>query len=266
MNILALCTFIANLFTKSSPEYQYANSYLTYEEILGTYPIRYCFYLVLFLPFYYLSITAITFTVSKPLSHVSILSAIPRILKRLGITFLHALPQIFMNYMAYCAVFTLIWTTLTLIRTIPKIDYVLVTVIGTVFFIIYVFLVFVVHGNFIVWWNFANMLSVLEPEVYGPTAIKKITQILQTKRIGTGWLVFYFVVAYEVTLGANLVMQSDKDIIYRVLISSLWVLVLAVLNFLGLAVQNLVYYHAIDEGVLSVSTSERKESGNDNLV
>ncbi|XP_026451523.1 uncharacterized protein LOC113351810 [Papaver somniferum] len=286
---VAFIVFVYQVYHLSSPEHQSTNPLVMYKEIVGAYPtdhfflklnsIRYyCISLVLFFAFYLLSVSATTFTVaslyvSKPLSYSSILSAIPRIIKRLAITFLHALPLIFLHYTAYLAVLALVCTIVTLIGTVLKINYVLVFVIGTILVIFYVCFVFVVHGNFVAWWNFANMVSVLEPNIYGSAAIKKSKQLLQKKKFITGFLVFFYLgTVYEIACIAEVVltlMGNDANIIVRLLVSSLFVMALAVVNFLGLTAQNLKYYQnqVVGQGVLNESVIEMQGLvGNDNGI
>ncbi|XP_026451027.1 uncharacterized protein LOC113351216 [Papaver somniferum] len=280
--------FIAHLYHKlSSPEYQSTNPLLLYKEFVGAYSSTdqfflklnsiqyYCISLVLFFAFYLLSVSATTLTLaslylSKPLSYISILSTICRILKRLAITFLHGLPLIFLHYVAYLVVLTLFCAILTLVHTSPKINLVLVSVIGTIFLVIYLSFFIVVHGRFIARWNFANVVSVVEPNIYGSGAIKKSKQLLQEKKVNISFLViFYFCVVIEVLSIGNGVMSQDMDMKVRVFICSLFVMALAVVNFLGLAAQNVIYYQnqVMDKGVLHESALEMQGFvGNDNRV
>ncbi|KAI3944220.1 hypothetical protein MKW98_016450 [Papaver atlanticum] len=269
-----------------SPGQYHINPLLLHKEVVRAYSVEffflklnsiqyYCISLGLFITFYLLSVSATTFTLaslylSKPLSYSSILSAIPRILKRLGITILHALPLIFLHYTVYLAVLTLFCTILTLIGRILKINHVLALVIVIVFFVIYVSFIFVVHGRFIAWWNFTNLVSVLEPNLYGSTAIKKSKQLLHEKKYITSFLAFiYLFVVFEILGLAIWIMSKDMNMIARVLICSLFVMTLAVVNFLGLTAQNLMYYQnqVADKGVLNESVLEMQGFvGNDNRL
>lgn len=91
-----LSLFTWDLYYKSSPEYLLSDQKLVHQKLVS-HSIHGCFYLILFSTFYLLSTSAMTFAItcihaSKPLSDISILSVIPRVLKRLAITLLHALP------------------------------------------------------------------------------------------------------------------------------------------------------------------------------
>ncbi|KAI3928612.1 hypothetical protein MKW98_024213 [Papaver atlanticum] len=117
------------------------------------------------------------------------------------------------------------------------------------------------------------MVSVLEPNIYGSADIKKSKQLLQEKKFITGLLVlFYLGAVYEIACIANFVltlMGNDTNIIVRLLLSSLFVMALAVVNFLGITAQNLKYYQnqVVGEGVRNESVIEMQGFvGNDNRV
>ncbi|RZC88783.1 hypothetical protein C5167_031160 [Papaver somniferum] len=287
-NNLALAICITDVYDKSSPEYLYANSLLPYEQIVGTYSSAYfllklksiqyyCVSLVLFFAFYLLAISATTFTLAtfylpKPLSHISILSSVPGIFKRLAITFCHAVPFVFLNYIAYLVVHTLCCMILTLIRTTPEIDQVLVSVIGFIFFLIYLSIFLVVHGRFIARWNFANVVSVVEPDTYGSGAIKKSKKLLWDKKIILA--ILYLAVAIDIVCFGNWVMSHDMNIKARVFVCFSSVMALAVVNFLGLIAQILMYYQnqviVLNESGLQVNgivlAKMRRFVRNDNRV
>ncbi|KAI3844115.1 hypothetical protein MKW92_023157 [Papaver armeniacum] len=213
---------------------------------------------------------------SKPLSSISVLFAIPRIFKRLAITFFHALPLIFLIYTAYLAVFALMALIVSGIYTVARTDhYVLesLLIVAIIFLTIGYFLVLCARAHTIASWNFANVVSILEPNTYGSTAIKKSKELLQEKVIFKIILLLLHLVT-DVFVGiVNLVMLSDMNIRVRVLIISLCAIALAAGNFLGLTAHNLMYYvcTGYDSQVIGKTVSddcvlERQEFGKDNRV
>ncbi|KAI3849466.1 hypothetical protein MKX03_033758 [Papaver bracteatum] len=183
--------------------------------------------------------------VSKPLSYISILSTIPGIFKRLAITLFHAFPLILLIYTAYLAVFALICTLLvTMIHTVAETNYVLVSllVIAIVFLAICDVLILVARAHAIASWSCANVVSILEPNTYGSTAINRSKLLLQEKEeIIKNILVLLHLVTDIFIWIVFLVWLYDMNT-GRVLIISLCAIALAAGNFLGLTAQNLIYY------------------------
>ncbi|XP_026459964.1 uncharacterized protein LOC113360707 [Papaver somniferum] len=263
--------FTWDLIYKSSPEYLLSDQKLVSDSIHD------CVYLVLFSTFYLLSTSAMTFTiaylhVSKPLSSISVLSAIPRIFKRLAITFLHALPLIFLIHTAYLAVVALITLVITVIGTVPKTNYVLVSllIIDIIFLLICFAFVLVARAHTVASWSSANVVSVLEPNTYGSAAIEKSKLLLEEKKNIKDILVLLHL-GTEVLVCLVQAMLCDTNIIARVLIISLCVIALAAGNFLGLTAQNLMYYvctgydnQVIGKRVCDYCVLEKTEFGKDN--
>ncbi|KAI3876683.1 hypothetical protein MKX03_034192 [Papaver bracteatum] len=192
-----------------------------------------------------MTLTITSLYVSKPLSYIYILSGIPRILKRLAITVLHALPLILLSYTTYLAVLALVGTlVVTVIRTVPETNnYVLVSLMmkAIVFLSVVDAFVLVARAHAVVLLNSANVVSVLEPNTYGSTAIKKSKLLLQEKII-MNILVLLHLVSDGFVCILCFAILYDMNIIVRGLIISLCVIALAVGNFLGLTAQNLIYY------------------------
>ncbi|KAI3950055.1 hypothetical protein MKW98_008500 [Papaver atlanticum] len=198
--------------------------------------------------------------VSKPVSCVFILFAIPRLSKRILITFLYALPLMIGAYVANFAFFYLI-------DTIPKLN----NVIATMFAIIYIFFVTGVDVYIVAFWNLANVILALEPNVHGLSAMKRSKQLLRGKTIIATFLVLVYLLAtFTILFIVGLVMVINIHIIIRILLVVFCVIIMAGVNFLGLIGQSILYYacksyhnQVIDKEVLYAHL-DGKESGNDN--
>ncbi|MCL7046337.1 hypothetical protein MKW94_030049 [Papaver nudicaule] len=205
---------------------------------------------------------------SKPLSYISIVSA--RILKRLAITFVHVIPLVFLTYTAYLAVLFLF---LTVMGTEPKTYVLVLSLIAMILLAIGFGFVFVARAHNIALLNFAGMVSVLEPNTYGSTAIQKSKRLLQVKYLMKVLLVVHYLgTDFFIRISYLVFVYDDMNIIVKVLFISLCAFALAVGYFLGLAAQNLMYHvcTAYDNQVMGKSICddecvlEREESGKDN--
>ncbi|KAI3995671.1 hypothetical protein MKX01_031444 [Papaver californicum] len=202
--------------------------------------------------------------VSKPVSCVSTLFAIPRLSKRFLITFPYALPLMIGAYLANYA-------HLYLINAIPKMN----DVIDIIFVIIYGSVVSGVDAYIIALWNLANVISVLEPNIHGSTAMKRSRQLLRGKTsIAFLLVVLYLIAAPAILSIENLVMfmNYDNHIIVRILLLAFCVIIMTGVNFVGLIGQSVLYYackgfhnEVIDKEVLYAHL-DGKESGNNNSV
>ncbi|KAI3947281.1 hypothetical protein MKW98_030867, partial [Papaver atlanticum] len=101
--------------------------------------------------------------------------------------------------------------------------------------------VLVARAHAVVLLNSANVVSVLEPNTYGSTAIKKSKLLLQEKIIINILVLLHLVSDGFVGIVCFAILY-DMNIIVRGLMISLCVIALAVGNFLGLTAQNLIYY------------------------
>ncbi|MCL7030377.1 hypothetical protein MKW94_015868 [Papaver nudicaule] len=188
--------------------------------------------------------------VSRPVSYISIIHAIPSILNRLLITSIYALPLVIGAYLANFAY-------LSLIHAIPKMN-----VIPIIFTIIYGVFITIVDAHIIVFWNFANVISVLEPNVHGLSAMKRSRQLLPG--IGNTFMAIFLVCLYlfaadVILIMGNLIMHMNIHITVRILLVAFWVIIMGGgLNFVGLIGQSALYYECksyhkqvIDKKVLS---------------
>ncbi|CAB4307166.1 unnamed protein product [Prunus armeniaca] len=132
-------------------------------------------YLIFLFAFSLLSTAAVVFTVaslytSKPVSFSSTLSAIPKVFKRLFITFL------WVSLLMVCYNFVFVAFLILLILAIDTQNPLLLLFSGVVLFLLFL----VVHVYITVVWHLASVVSVLEP-VYGFAAMKKSYELLKGK-------------------------------------------------------------------------------------
>ncbi|CAI8617751.1 unnamed protein product [Vicia faba] len=198
------------------------------------------FYLIFLFAFSLLSTAAVVFTVaslytSKPVSFSSTMSAIPKVFKRLFITFL--------------------WVTLlmTLYNTIFVFSLVLLIIAADTdntfllfFSIIVILLLFVVaHVYITALWHLASVVSVLEP-VYGFAAMKKSYELLKGRVRYAAVLVcgYLFICGLIAGVFSAVVVHGGDGygVFARIVIGGFLVGVLVIVNLVGLLVQSVFYY------------------------
>ncbi|KAI9122504.1 hypothetical protein K1719_006344 [Acacia pycnantha] len=201
--------------------------------------IQFC-YLIFLFAFSLLSTAAVVFTVasiytSKPVSFSSTFSAIPKVLKRLFITFLWVSLLMF----AYNLVFVL-----GLVMMIIAID----THSTVLFFfalIVLLVLFLVVHVYITALWHLASVVSVLEP-VYGFAAMKKSYELLKGRIKYAAFLVFVYLTCCGVIAGifSAVVVHGGGHygVFARIVMGGFLVGVLVIVNLVGLLVQSVFYY------------------------
>lgn len=197
-------------------------------------------YLIFLFAFSLLSTAAVVFTVaslytSKPVSFSSTMSAIPKVLKRLFITFL----WVSFLMIAYNAVFLSF-----LILLIIAID--TQSALLVLFCMLVIFLLFlVVHVYITALWHLASVVSVLEP-LYGFAAMKKSYELLKGKTRMAGVLVFGYLAicaAIGSVFGVVVVHGGDRyGVFTRIVVGGFLVGVLVIVNLVGLLVQSVFYY------------------------
>ncbi|KAI3855234.1 hypothetical protein MKX03_026092 [Papaver bracteatum] len=141
-----------------------------------------------------LSISAIVFTVaslyaSKSVSFISTLFAFPRIFEHLMITLFYALLLKVVAY--YLVVFTPLYVSVFWFK-IDEGDLLSFTFLGAVLwsFLILLGIIYVlVHFYAIALWHLASVISVVEPNVYGLAAIKKISLELVDLYFAATWII-----------------------------------------------------------------------------
>ncbi|KAK3188943.1 hypothetical protein EZV62_027616 [Acer yangbiense] len=197
-------------------------------------------YLIFLFAFSLLSTAAVVFTVaslytSKPVSFSSTLSAIPKVFKRLFITFL----WVSLLMLVYNGLFVVF-----LVVLIIAID----TQNGFLVFlsIVVIFLLFlVVHVYITALWHLASVVSVLEP-VYGLAAMKKSYELLKGKTGMAGIMVFgYLAICAAInSVFASVVVHGGDNygVFSRIVVGGFLVGVLVIVNLVGLLVQSVFYY------------------------
>lgn len=212
-------------------------------------------YLGFFFTFYLLSTSAISFTiaclyVSKPVSFLSVLLAIPRIVLRVFITSLCA---IFLKTVNYVASYFISKCIIHTDDTVPTATDVLLMIIDLkeskdvlrwILSIIFCFVYFAVNGYLTALWHLASVISVTEANVYGISALKKSRELLRQKTGTALVIVFcYFADVSIIELNVFLIM------VYLPMCRVVWVLLILVYlilltggNFIALFVQNAFYY------------------------
>lgn len=197
-------------------------------------------YLIFLFAFSLLSTAAVVFTVaslytSKPVSFSSTISAIPKVFKRLFITFL----WVSLLMLAYNAVFLAFLVVLVI-----AID--LQDVILAVFSLVVIFVLFlVVHVYITALWHLASVVSVLEP-IYGFAAMKKSYELLKGRTRMASVLVFGYLALCLViggVFGTVVVHGGDGHGVFtRIVVGGFLVGVLVIVNLVGLLVQSVFYY------------------------
>ncbi|PON89680.1 polyadenylate-binding protein 1-B-binding protein [Trema orientale] len=197
-------------------------------------------YLIFLFAFSLLSTAAVVFTVaslytSKAVSFSSTVSAIPKVFKRLFITYLWV--------SLLMVVYNLIFIGF-LILLIAAID------INNPFLVVFSLLVIallflVVHIYITALWHLASVVSVLEP-IYGFAAMKKSYELLKGKTRVAAMLVFVYLAICMViggVFGAIVVHGGEKNsVFFRIVVGGFLVGVLVIVNLVGLLVQSVFYY------------------------
>ncbi|KAI3927726.1 hypothetical protein MKW92_006270 [Papaver armeniacum] len=199
--------------------------------------------------------------VSKPVSCVSTIFAIPRLSKRILITFLYAIPHMICAYLANLVNSYLILNVRAKMNNANAIAVIFATIYGL--FVAYV------DAYIIVLWNLANVISVLEPSIHAFSTMKMSKQLLRGNHCDAIHSVsLYLIVSSVILFIENLAVFIDYDnyIIARILLG-FCVIMRAGVNFVGLIGQSVLYYacknyhnQVIDKEVLYAHLAG-KESG-----
>ncbi|KAG7012351.1 hypothetical protein SDJN02_25103, partial [Cucurbita argyrosperma subsp. argyrosperma] len=197
-------------------------------------------YLIFLFTFSLLSTAAVVFTVaslytSKSVSYSATLSAIPKIFKRLFITFIWvSLLMILYNSIFFAFL-------LLLLFAIDTHNYLLF--FFCIFVIVILFLV--VHVYITALWHLASVVSVLEP-IYGFSAMKKSYELLKGKTRLAAVLVFaYFAICATISVIFGAVVVRNRvgyGVFVRIIVGGFLVGVLVIVNLVGLLVQSVFYY------------------------
>lgn len=197
-------------------------------------------YLIFLFAFSLLSTAAVVFTVaslytSKPVSFSSTISAIPKVFKRLFITFLYV-SLLMLLYNSVFLIFLVIF-----VIAIDTQNPLLVLFSLVVIFVLFL----VVHVYITALWHLASVVSVLEP-VYGFAAMKKSYELLKGKTRVAAVLVFGYLAICGVIGGifGSVVVHGGETygIFTRIVVGGFLVGVLVIVNLVGLLVQSVFYY------------------------
>jgi hypothetical protein len=194
-------------------------------------------YLVFLLAFSLLSTAAVVFTVaslytSKDVSFSSTISAVPKVLKRLAITFL----WVILLMVVYHAVFLIFLLVFFITDS---------TLLALLSLIVISFLFLVAHVYITALWHLASVVSVLEP-IYGFAAMKKSYELLKGKLRMAFTLVFVYLATCAFISGAFATMvvhgEEGLGVFARIVAGGFLVGVLVIVNLIGLLVQSVFYY------------------------
>lgn len=198
------------------------------------------FYLIFLFAFSLLSTAAVVFIVaslytSKPVSFSNTLSAIPKVFKRLFITFL----WVSLLMVGYNLLF--VGFLVLLIVAIDTQNPILLLFSGLVIFVLFL----VVHVYITALWHLASVVSVLEP-VYGFAAMKKSYELMKGKT-GTAFvLVFGYLTTCGVIGGVfgTVVVHGGSyyGVFVRIVVGGFLVGLLVIVNLVGLLLQSVFYY------------------------
>ncbi|KAE8708520.1 putative Esterase D [Hibiscus syriacus] len=198
------------------------------------------FNLIFLFGFFLLSTAAVVFTVaslytSKAVSFSSTISAIPKVFKRLFITFgwIALLMFVYNGLMiAFLFMFFIVVNTQNVVLSFLAFMVILVLFLG-------------VHVYIMALWHLASVVSVLEP-IYGLVAMKKSYELLKGRVNMACILVFGYLAICAVisgTFGTVVVHGGERyGIFWRILVGGFLVGVLVIVNLVGLLVQSVFYY------------------------
>ncbi|XVF68374.1 hypothetical protein PTKIN_Ptkin10aG0200400 [Pterospermum kingtungense] len=198
------------------------------------------FYLIFLFAFSLLSTAAVVFTVaslytSKPVSFSSTISAIPKVFKRLFITF----SWVSLLMIVYNGL--LIGFFVLFVIAVDNHD----ALLSFFSFIVILVLFLGVHVYITALWHLASVVSVLEP-IYGLAAMKKSYELLKGRVKMAVILVFGYLAICALiggTFGSVVVHGGDKyGVLGRIVVGGFLVGVLVIVNLVGLLVQSVFYY------------------------
>ncbi|KAG5029237.1 hypothetical protein AAZX31_05G120900 [Glycine max] len=197
-------------------------------------------YLLFLFAFSLLSTAAAVFTVaslytSKAVSFSSTLSAIPRVFKRLFLTFLWVtLLMILYNSLI---LLSLVLMILAIDTDNSLLLFLAILIVLTLFLVAHVYITAL--------WHLASVVSVLEP-VYGLAAMKKSYHLLKGRLRFAAVLVSAYLVACGVISGVFSVVVvhggEDYGVFTRIVVGGFLVGLLVIVNLVGLLVQSVFYY------------------------
>ncbi|KAI8000436.1 hypothetical protein LOK49_LG09G02810 [Camellia lanceoleosa] len=197
------------------------------------------FYLIFLFAFSLLSTAAVVFTVaslytSKPVSFSSTIAAIPRVFRRLFITYLWVSLIMIIYYIVFVGFLVLL--VIAVDTQNPILLFFSVVVISILFLVVHVYITAL--------WHLASVVSVLEP-VFGFAAMKKSYELLKGRTRMVVVLVFGYLAICGVingVIGAVVVHGEGYGIFVRIMVGGFLVGVMVIVNLVGLMVQSVFYY------------------------
>lgn len=197
------------------------------------------FYLIFLFAFSLLSTAAVVFTVaslytSKPVSFSSTIAAIPRVFRRLFITYLWVSLIMIIYYIVFVGFLVLL--VIAVDTQNPILLFFSVVVISILFLVVHVYITAL--------WHLASVVSVLEP-VFGFAAMKKSYELLKGRTRMVVVLVFGYLAICGVingVFGAVVVHGEGYGIFVRIMVGGFLVGVMVIVNLVGLMVQSVFYY------------------------
>ncbi|KAF5944596.1 hypothetical protein HYC85_018673 [Camellia sinensis] len=197
------------------------------------------FYLIFLFAFFLLSTVAVFFTVaslytSKPVSFSSTIAAIPRVFRRLFITYLWVSLIMILYYIVFVGFLVLL--VIAVDTQNPILLFFSVVVISILFLVVHVYITAL--------WHLASVVSVLEP-VFGFVAMKKSYELLKGRTQMVVVLVFGYLAICGVingVSGAVVVHGEGYGIFVRIMVGGFLVGVMVIVNLVGLMVQSVFYY------------------------
>ncbi|XVE67539.1 hypothetical protein DITRI_Ditri08aG0169100 [Diplodiscus trichospermus] len=197
-------------------------------------------YLIFLLAFSLLSTAAVVFTVaslytSKPVSFSSTISAIPKVFKRLFITFSWVSVLMFV-YNALLIIFFVLFVIAVDNQN---------AFLSFLAFVVILVLFLGVHVYITALWHLASVVSVLEP-IYGLAAMKKSYELLKGRvKMAVILVVGYLAICAVIggIFGSVVVHGGEKyGVFARIVVGGFLVGVLVIVNLVGLLVQSVFYY------------------------
>ncbi|KAL4280883.1 hypothetical protein GQ457_03G032180 [Hibiscus cannabinus] len=211
-------------------------------------------YSTLSLIFSYLSIAAVVYTIAciytaRELSFKKVMSVVPKVWKRLVVTFF-SIFVIFFFYLVATVVVVLIWAIS--IGPVHIVGFTVLAILMILFIVGFLYLITI--------WHLACTISVLE-ETYGFPAMVKSKNLIK----GKVWLVISIFFILHMVMGFNqvtfewlVVKGSNIGMAKRVVFGFIFFLLLSMIILFGLVIQTVIYFvckshhhENIDKSILS---------------
>lgn len=194
-------------------------------------------YVILVLAFALLSTAATVYSVAciytkRSLTYRKVLSVLPKVWRRLLITFLWAFVFVFFLVGAFLAIVLFVFLVFF------PLNFIVAEVLWWLVSIIFLAALF----HFTCVFNVASVVSVLE-DSYGIRALKKSNRLIKGKRMVSYTLyAFYLIFSSAVVIGFDFASHSLSSVALRVLLAIIFALLLAFIDQLGIVVFTILYF------------------------